>query len=100
MSDSTRIEKTITHYNASKVLLGFLLVVANIATISILIYSTLLLVDCTTPKGECAKRQAEQTNVVLDRIARHDEASTFCANRPENTTLLKMRECIKKELSK
>lgn len=100
MSDSVKIDKTITHYNASKVLLIFLLVLANAATIALLIYSTLLLVDCTTPKGECAERQQKQTAEVLKQIARHDEASTFCANKPEIKTLEQMRACIDKELKK
>lgn len=100
MSDSAKIEKTISHYNAAKVLLVTLLILANIATIALLIYSTLLLVDCTTPKGECAERQQEQTGKVLKQIAEHDEATTFCANRPGNDTRAKLTACIEREMAK
>jgi hypothetical protein len=100
MSDSDRLDKTISHYNASKVLLVVLLVIANIATITLLVYSTLLLVDCTTPKGDCTKRGQEQTKQALIQIARHDEAVTFCANRTGNDTIERLRACVAKEIKK
>lgn len=98
MSDSAQIEKTITHYNAAKVFLIMALGAVNIATVALVIYSVLLLVDCTTPTGECAKRGQQQTQEALKQIARHDEVVTFCANRPGNDTLIQLRACIEKEI--
>jgi hypothetical protein len=76
------------------------LILVNVATVALLIYSTLLLVDCTTPQGECTKRQQQRTTELLHEIARHDEAVAYCANKPENNTLVKIQECTKREKAK
>lgn len=57
-----------------------------------------ILLDCTTPEGECYKRGQESQKRAIDDITVIAAAAAACANQPTNTTVRAVLDCTLAEL--
>lgn len=53
------------------------------------------LLDCTQPEGTCSKRNQAGTAEAVGGINAITMAAAVCADEPESTTVLQMRDCVK-----
>lgn len=70
-----------------------------------------VLVDCTTPSGECYQRGQEQTGKVVETLANQDRIreqqtrlvvilATYCIQEIDHVTLDRLQACVENELHK
>lgn len=107
----TKIDQNINYYNWSKLLMVGAIMVF-VTAFSVLMYYTLdevqkqtsLLVDCTTPEGECYKngdrRSGAAVKAISDAQKRIVTVAAYCAKQPGNETLKQIEDCTNKELNR
>jgi hypothetical protein len=59
-----------------------------------------ILVDCTTPQGECYKSGNKSQSSAVRSINEVSILAAYCANKPENKTADTIRACIQDEINK
>lgn len=57
-----------------------------------------LLVDCTTPAGECYQNGDRRSGAAVQTINRVSVLAAYCSKKPENVSVAQIEDCIKKEL--
>lgn len=59
-----------------------------------------VLVDCTTPNGECYKNANRNQSGAIKNINEVTVLASYCAKQPGNTTENQIRSCIESRLPK
>ncbi len=107
----TKIDRNIQYYRWSKILVWIFVAIAT-GAFSLIMYYTLsevqsqtkLLVDCTTPSGECYKNGDRRSSSVVKLISDNEKrivtVAAFCAKQPQNVTLKEIEDCTNKELNR
>lgn len=117
LTPSEKIDKQIKFYRPIQVFMYIAAFVGIILFSVLMIYSvtesraqtkriekqTQILVDCTTPVGECYKssnkRQSGAVALIAENSAKAAAAATICAKVPGNNTYEKVLACTIKEMS-
>lgn len=58
-----------------------------------------LLVDCTTPAGQCYQNGDRRSGAAVQTINRVSVLAAYCSKKPENVSVAQIEDCIKKELN-
>ncbi len=107
----TKIDDSIKYYRWSKVLVWFFVALA-MTSFSVVMYYTLqevqsqteLLVDCTTPDGDCYKNGDRRSSAAVQAINENQKrivtVASYCAKLSENDTLTEIEDCTNKELAR